>query len=165
MSIQSLLNALNSLSDIHEELLQLAREKQRSVIDNRVDQLMTFTAKESKWIATMEQLNNDVTQFTLQCWTEIGLTAKPASTLADLMQALHRAEHKTALMAAGNRLKGLVHLLKDQNDRNQLLVRQSLEFLEFQIDLLSAPYDEDVTYSPNRNANSGTPRRTFDTRA
>jgi flagellar biosynthesis/type III secretory pathway chaperone len=165
LSIQSLLNTLNSLSDIHEELLQLAREKQRSVIDNRVDQLMTFTAKESKGIAAMEQLNSDVTQFTLQCWTELGLTAKPDLTLAELIQALHRAEQKKALMAAGDRLKEFVKLLKDQNDRNQLLVRQSLEFLEFQIDLLSAPYDEDVTYSPNRPANSGTPRRTFDTRA
>ncbi|BBI36151.1 flagellar protein FlgN [Cohnella abietis] len=165
MSIQSLLNTLNSLSDIHEELLELAHEKQKAVIENRIDQLMTFTAKESKSIATMEQLNRDITQFTLQCWTELGLTPKPASTLADLMQALHRAEHKQALKAAGDRLREQVQLLKDQNERNQLLVRQSLEFLGFQIDLLSAPYDEDMTYSPNRSGSSGTPRRTFDTRA
>jgi FlgN protein len=143
----------------------LAKEKQKSVIDNRVDQLMTFTAKESKAIITMEQLNQDITKYTLLCWAEIGLVAKPTSTLADLIQALPRAEQKSALTIAGERLKEQVHLMKEQNDRNQQLVRQSIEFIAFQIDLLSGPFDDDVTYSPNRPANAGTPRRTFDTRA
>ncbi|WP_256759120.1 flagellar protein FlgN [Cohnella sp. WQ 127256] len=165
MSIENVINTLSNLSDIHEELLLLAREKQRSVIDNRVDQLMTFTAKESKAISSMEQLNRDITQYSIQCWKDLGLNAKPASTLADLIQAFPRADQKSALMLAGDRLKEQVRLLKEQNDRNQQLVRQSLEFIDFQIDLLSAPYDEDMTYSPKRPVNAGTPRRTFDTRA
>lgn len=164
MSIQSLLKALNDLSDIHEDLLQLAHEKQRLVIENRVDQLVALTAKESKAIAAMDKLNDDIRHFTRECWTELGLAQKPGAVLSELVQAVHRVEWKSALTEAADRLKSQIGQLKELNDRNQMLVQQSLDYIRFALDLLSDPYD-DITYSPARPVSGGAPRRTFETQA
>ncbi|WP_123042226.1 flagellar protein FlgN [Cohnella candidum] len=164
MSIHELLNALNGLTDIHEEMLQLAREKQKLVVENRVDRLMTLTAKESKAIAAMEQLNLSIHRYTRECWAELGIAPKPGSTLADLLQAVTKAESKRLLAEAADRLMTSIQQLKEQNERNQLLVRQSLEYIAFQIDLITAPPD-DMTYSPTKSHAAAAPRRSFDTRA
>lgn len=165
MSTQELLNTLNGLSSIHEELLQLAREKQNLVTRNQVDQLMTVTAKETRAISVMEKLNEEIHRHANTCWTEMGIQPQPNATLADLLQAITRVDAKQALTDAADRLGTSVQQLKDLNDRNQILVRQSLEYIAFQIDLLTAPID-DVTYSPpTKSAAAGTPRRSFDTRA
>jgi hypothetical protein len=164
LSIQGLVETLNNLSDIHESLLGLAREKQKLIIDNRVDPLMAITAKETKAIAAIEQLNRDVKRLTDACWVEAGLSPKPGSTVADLIQGLFRAESKLALTKAAERLHHQIEQLKEQNDRNQLLVRQSLDFIAFQIDLFTGP-DDDGTYSPIKSSQTGAPRRMFDTRA
>nr|WP_255570716.1 flagellar protein FlgN [Cohnella sp. CFH 77786] len=160
-----MIDALNNLSDLHEELLQLARDKQKFVIENRVDLLMTVTAKETKAIAVLERMNGDVERLSGACWAELGLSPKPSSTLADLIQAIHRADFKRSLTEAAERLRRQIGQLKEWNERNQMLVRQSLDYIALQIDLFTAP-DDNVTYSsPVKSAPAGTPRRTFDTRA
>ncbi|KIL36693.1 hypothetical protein SD71_06750 [Cohnella kolymensis] len=164
MSIQNLLNTLRSLSDIHEELLQLAQEKQQLVIENRVEQLIAVTGKETKAIGTLERLNKDVSKYTTESLAELGLSSKAGATLVDVIQAMYRADLKAEMLDVAERLRDQVRQLKELNERNQLLVRQSLDYIGFQIELLTAPHD-DVTYSPIHKAKAGTPRRTFDSRA
>lgn len=164
MSIQNLLTTLRGLSDIHEELLLLAQEKQQLVIENRVEQLIAVTGKETRAIGNLERLNSDVSKYTSESLVELGLSPKPGTTLADVIQAMYRADLKSKMIEIAERLKDQVRQLKELNERNQLLVRQSLDYIGFQIELITAPYD-DVTYSPVQTTKAGAPRRTFDSRA
>lgn len=164
MSVTGLLNALNGLADLHEQLLALAREKQRAVIENRIDQLMTVTAKESKAISAMERLNDEVNGLAGECRKEMGLVQSPGATLADLLQAVYKPEWKIALADAAERLKTQVAQLKEINERNQLLVRHSLDYIQFQFDLIAGPVD-DVTYASPTSTGVSSSRRIFDTRA
>jgi len=165
VNIAGLLHALDELSGIHEQLIGLAEEKQQLIVHNEVDRLMAATAKESKHIAEIERVNRDVQQFTRACWSEIGIVPNERTTLADLLAAIVQEDCKRPLHDAANRLRDAVGRLKQINDRNQQLVRQTLEYINFQVDLLSAPLD-DGTYAPTpKPAASGTARRMFDTRA
>jgi hypothetical protein len=156
--------ALDGLSNIYEELLQLSRHKQQLIVHNRVDELITVTAQETKAVTVIHKMETEVNRLADECRAGIGITPNPASTLADLIQAVHQADWKTSLGQAAERLSELVGKLKEQNNRNQMLVRDSLNYIGFQIDLFTAPF-ENVTYSPTKSAPTGLARRTFDTKA
>lgn len=164
MSAQGLLKVLGELADFHDEMVKLAQEKQKCVIENRVDQLMTITAKETRAISVLERLGGELQSAAVECWKELGMAPKPNSTLSDLMQAITRTDLKRDLSQAAERLSGAIRQLKEINERNQQLVRQSLDWIAFQIDLFTAPYD-DVTYSAPQAGGYRTPIRSFDTRA
>ncbi|MCC3374080.1 flagellar protein FlgN [Cohnella sp. REN36] len=168
MSIQGLLTTLETLTDIHEEMLQLAREKVRIVVENRVEELVALTAKETRVVARMEDCYRTMTQETAGGWAELGMAPRPSVKLSDLIQAVHRADRKSELTELAKKLRGQHEELKVLNERNQLLVRQSLEHIQFELDLIAGPYDQDVTYSPNAGQQAyqgGSARRMFDTRA
>ncbi|MBB6671523.1 flagellar protein FlgN [Cohnella nanjingensis] len=168
MSIQGLLTTLEALTDIHEEMLQLARDKVRIVVENKVEDLVALTAKETRVVSRLESCYRDMTQETAGGWAELGLAPRPSVKLSDLIQAVHRADRKSELTELALKLRSQHEELKVLNERNQMLVRQSLDYIQFELDLIAGPYDQDVTYSPNAgqsNYQGGTSRRMFDTRA
>lgn len=168
MSFQGLLIALNSLIDIHDELLQLARDKVTIVVQNDVDALMALTAKETRLIARLEDSFREMGSSAAGSWKEIGLTARPGSRLSDLIQAVPRADHKTELRALTAKLKERHNELKVINERNQLLIQQSLELIRYELDLIAGPSEQEITYAPTSAGQGyvgGASRRSFDTRA
>ncbi|MDF0753089.1 flagellar protein FlgN, partial [Marinobacter sp. 71-i] len=58
--------------------------------------------------------------------------------------------------------------LKVINERNQLLIQQSLELIRYELDLIAGPSEQEITYAPTSAGQGyvgGASRRSFDTRA
>ena len=140
---------MNELSDLHDEMLQLARQKTKLVIENQVNSLIQLTNKESKLLDQIEKKAREVRQLTQASLVRLGIAARPHHKLSDLMQAIPSAEAKQALQDAAERLEERVRSLQEINRHNQKLVRQALILTEDQLAIMSgAPQDEPVYRAP-----------------
>lgn len=168
MSFQELKTALEHLSSVLDEMLPLAKGKSDLIVRNKVEDLVALTSRELRLTARMEESYREVERATASCWAELGIRPRPGSALANLIQAIHRIEEKSALSELARRLREKHDELKAHNERNQLLVKQSLEWIDYELNLIAGPFDQEATYSPNvvNPSYSGSSyRRMFDTRA
>ncbi len=151
-----------------DEMLPLARDKSDVIIRNKVEELVSLTSRELRITARMEEHYREIERATSACWTELGMRMRPDRTLSDLVQAIPRLEDKRALTEQAKALKAKHDELKTLNERNQLLVKQSLDWIDYELHLIAGPLEQEITYSSDAATQSysgGSYRRVFDARA
>jgi FlgN protein. len=166
--VQELKESLTGLSGILDELLLLSRDKTRLLVENKVDEIVALTSKELKAVARMDAQYGAVEKATAACLAEMGFHALTTGTLANLIKIIPRFDEKKALNDIALDLKEKHDELKERNNRNQLLARQSLDYIGYELDLISAPLQTEVTYSPSaiqQSYGENSYRRMFDTKA
>ncbi|MFD2331478.1 flagellar protein FlgN [Cohnella sp. GCM10020058] len=168
MSFLQLKKALEELNVMLDEMLPLARDKSEVIVRNKVEDLVSLTSRELRLTARMEEHYREIERATSSCWTELGLRARPERTLADLIQAIPRYDGKRALTDLASKLKEKHAELKILNERNQLLVKQSLDWIDYELHLIAGPLEQEITYSSSvatQSYSGGSYRRVFDARA
>lgn len=166
MSIQSLLETMARLQEAHEELLQLAQKKTRILVENDLDQLNLIVNKESKWVRTISEANNQRLQITNSYLISRGYNPNPLITVSDLIKVIFNAQEKQGLSQAQQKLVEIINQLKSINGFNQQLIEQSLSFIDYTVDLvLGAPEDDVVYRNPSLQASGVKRQGIFDTKA
>ncbi|MCY9665110.1 flagellar protein FlgN [Paenibacillus alginolyticus] len=166
MSIQPLLETMDKLQEAHEALLVLARDKTQVIVKNEINQLNIIVNKESKWIRTIAEANQQRIQDIGSYLISRGYNPNPKVTISDLIKVIFKAEEKQALTGAQQKLLVTIKEIKDCNNLNQQLIEQSLSFINYTIDLvLGAPEDDVVYQNPNQQAHGTKRSGIFDTKA
>jgi flagellar biosynthesis/type III secretory pathway chaperone len=145
MSVQVIVEILQKQSEVYERLLELADEKTPVLVRNDVQQLNAIMLQERKLVKRAEEL--EVSRMT---HTNIFFANMRShyrlGKLTDLIKAVSNADEKVALNQYHRRLTELLDELKRKNDLNQQLIEQSLEFLDFSIQLLVDDPSDEYTY-------------------
>jgi len=168
LRFQELKTALEELAAMLDEMLPLAQAKPDVIVQNKVEDLVALTSRELRLTARIEEHYRKLETTTASCWGELGLRARPGSSLANLIEAIPRLEEKRALSELARGLKEKHDEIKVLNERNQLLVKQSLEWIDYELNLIAGPLEQETTYSPDlvsQNYSGGSYRRVFDARA
>ncbi|WNR44690.1 flagellar protein FlgN [Paenibacillus roseipurpureus] len=158
MSIQPLLVTMNTLQEAHEALLELAKSKTQVLINNQVDELNAVVNRENKWIRAISDANQQRIQIISSYLISRGYNPNPKITVSDLIKVIFKAEEKQALREAQEKLLATIEELKSSNVINQQLIEQSLAFVDYSIDLIFGPPEDDVVYK-NPNQNKGMSRQ------
>lgn len=166
VTIQPILELIDKLYAIHEELLELAKEKTPVLVGNDINQLNRIIHKENKLIrqiADMEQLRVQVIGEYL---ISRGYNPDPRVTISDMVRIVFKAEEKKALTEGQKRLLDRLNELRKQNEINQKLLEQSLAFVNFSVELLAGDPDQDIIYKRPAGPMSVSARNgIFDTKA
>ena len=166
MSIQPLLETMNILQEAHEALLDLARDKTQVLVQNDINQLNLIVNKESKWVRTIAEADQQRLQLISSYLISRGYNPNPKITISDLVKVIFKAEDKQALSQAQQKLLVTIKELKDSNTINQQLIEQSLSFINYTIDLVLGAPDDDVVYqNPHHHAFGAKRAGIFDTKA
>jgi len=170
VSVQAVLQQLNDLIGLHERLLELSREKRSVLVGNAVDELTRLTNAERRLIGQIEESERELFAAARAFLQDKGVrpTARPAMT--ELIRYTFHAGERAELIAARAKLNELINRLKEANELNQQLIRQSLDFIRFSIDLLSGAPEDDLMYQnpqhqEEKQAGSYPNRNYFDARA
>jgi flagellar biosynthesis/type III secretory pathway chaperone len=166
VTINSVLETLEKLIEIHQELILLAKEKTPVLVENQVDHLNSIMHKENKLIKQVEELDRLRVKDTAEYLLSRGYSPDPRVTISDLIKIIFKADQKKALSEVQQRLYSIMMELRKLNDVNQKLTEQSLAFINFSIDLFVQTPEQDAFYqNPHQQANNAIRNGLFDTRA
>ncbi|MFE5324117.1 flagellar protein FlgN [Paenibacillus sp. NPDC056579] len=166
MAFEALIQTMTTLNDIHESLLELGERKKQVLIRNDVEQLMQIVAKENKLIKQINELDGQRVEAIGQYMIEKGYKPNPKVTVSDLTKIVFNVDDKKLLLGKQKQLMGTIQKLREMNQLNQQLIEHSLAFIEYSIDIIAGPPDNDFTYQKPQQQTYGSKRPgLFDTKA
>ncbi len=154
MSIPTIITILEKMLTLHSYLYELTVRKEEVVKANKVDELQQITREEKQYTRAIVQLEKQRAELsdgkTVTELTEMG-TPTEKSTLLDLKA----------------RLTETIANIQKQNELNQLLLQQSLQFVTMTLNTLN-PQPNAVNYEKPANTKksvSAPARSLFDSKA
>lgn len=158
MSAEALITALKKLQSLHESLYQLALKKTDILKKNDLDALQQLLKEEQQHIHAINVIEKERQQAAQHfLGRETGVTISDCIDAAEPDMATSLSHLKESIVAA-------VAQLQEQNELNQTLVFQSLQYINLSLDLLR-PSDDKATYSkPDQQPKKATVKGLFDSK-
>ncbi|WP_417898896.1 flagellar export chaperone FlgN [Bacillus haimaensis] len=154
MSISAIITTLEKLATLHDYQYELTVRKADIVKNNSLEDLQNLNKEEQKFLKAISQLEQQ------------RLALSNNKTITDLMVEA-TDEEKTALLQLKERLSISIKHIQEQNELNQQLLQQSLQFITVTLNTLTQEPSA-VTYEKGANIkkNTNTPTRSmFDSKA
>lgn len=168
MSLQALSHNLREIVNTNQQIYDLAMQKKEVLIAGDIEALATLVQRESELIKVISALENGRQQLVNTIIAEYRLTQTEPIRVSDLLAVLPNSEAKTELGQLFDELSKLLSDLGVANQLNQELIENSLQFVNYSIDLFTDPEDDRVYQKPIAHDNGTAPyqrRSIFDTRA
>lgn len=142
-SVEQLIQALNKEYEIYERVLEIAEKKKRIIIEGKIKDLDDITSKEQTMIISIGKLENIRTAILKNIAYELSLDK--AENISKLIQHLDE-ENKERVLAIKDKFNDILETIKDKNELNNKLIKQSLEYIEFNKNLLTSLENQGSTY-------------------
>ncbi|ARF18207.1 flagellar protein FlgN [Sporosarcina ureae] len=147
MSIEPILTTLNHLEKLHTSLLRLSNDKTALLKSGDVGGIDQLLKEEQAHLAAIVQMDQKRLQEVKQYMAAQGRVVPAEPTMTQLIEVANEPD-KEQLAEAKDRLLHAIHELKQQNELNQQLTYQSLQFVNLSLDMVR-PRPETVNYSKN----------------
>ena len=147
MELSIILGTLEKLEKMHRSLYELALKKTDLVKSNQIEELDLILKTEQAHVAAIETLEQQRQNQVKQYLTEKAFSYTGTPTVAHLIEAAHGEPLQAELKVIRERLIEVVEQLKAQNDLNQKLVFQSLQFVNLSLNMMRPQQQEQVNYS------------------
>ncbi|WP_062199955.1 flagellar protein FlgN [Massilibacterium senegalense] len=158
MEATAIVQLLDTFIQTHQELNQLAKEKEQAVIHSDLEQIKTIIQKETMYVKMLEQLERQREQIAKQVIQTGDRSLKAMLPFFHEQDQVTMIERQQTLMAE-------IETLQYQNALNQQLIFDSLKFINLSLDL-AQPVDPFARYSDRTDEEDGRPVRSmFDTKA
>ncbi|QCR31491.1 flagellar protein FlgN [Lysinibacillus sp. SGAir0095] len=165
MSVQSIISILERLEKMHKSLLELSFHKTELVKKGDMEGLDTIIKNEQSHVAAIEVLEKQRQQMVTDYLRAKGIALADTPTVADVIEAAESDNERKRLEDIRNELMSVIADLSKQNDLNQKLVFQSLQFVNMSLDMLR-PRPEEINYSGKTRSETATPKKSmFDSQA
>lgn len=141
-----IIQLLNDLTILYKNLNEMAKEKTEIVKNNDIEVLQKLIKVENKHIRDIRKLEGNLFKEAEAFLQGKGVSAEKAT----ISMVIEKAEEdeKAILIQGKNTLENELYELKKQNDLNQQLLEQSLQFVEMSLDLLMPDIDA-YNYDPS----------------
>lgn len=133
--VEQLIRTLKGEQEIYNEVAALAEKKKQIIIDGNLKELEQITKREQEIVGILIKLENLRSQTAEELAVESGI-ASPG-TLRDLIPYLPQ-ESQAEVMTLQDHLKGSIKAVHEWNELNEKLLQQSLEIVEFNLNLISS---------------------------
>ncbi|OQA25965.1 MAG: FlgN protein [Firmicutes bacterium ADurb.Bin354] len=163
--IDNIVTILNRENEEYTVLVGLSREKTPIIIKGDLDALNAVTEKEQEVVARIQKLERDRIS-TMKDIAEVTNRKQEELKLADLIEMMNnRPAEQKKLREVHDRLKTTMKNVVTVNDQNRVLLKNSLDMVQFEMNLLqsmrqapeTADYNKDA-YSTGTIMGSGTKR-------
>ena len=136
--IDELVNVMSQENDIYRELIPIAEEKTRVIIKNDLDALQKITEQEQLTIEKITALEKKREEVVINIGTVLSRDPKELNMKALIKIMGKQPEEQKALSRIHDELDGNLRRLVTINDRNKELINQSLEMIEFNMNLIQS---------------------------
>lgn len=146
MTITTILETLTKLERMHKSLMELGKQKTEYVKVGDMEQLDALLKKEQMHVAAVETLEFQRQQQVKDYLQAKGIAVPETPTMTDVIEVTEGAEREQ-LVQMRESLLTVVNELKELNKLNQKLVMQSLQFVNFSLDLVKPQRHQTNTFN------------------
>lgn len=164
MSIDNILQSLTKLDMLHKSLLEVAYKKTEAIKTGDMDSLNQLLKDEQAHVAGISQLEQQRQTEVTDYLRAKGIAPTDNPTVALVLENTNTEEEKAQLTKARNNLLLTLETLKQQNDLNQKLTMQSLQFVNLTLDALR-PKPDQINYSRSEVQSPSKDKTYFDSQA
>jgi flagellar biosynthesis/type III secretory pathway chaperone len=136
--IDELVNTMSQENDIYRELIPIAEEKTRVIIKNDLDALQKITEQEQLTIEKINALEKKREEVVINIGTVLSRDPKELNMKALIKIMGKQPEEQKELSRIHDELNVNLRRLVTINDRNKELINQSLEMIEFNMNLIQS---------------------------
>ncbi|VBB09433.1 flgn protein [Lucifera butyrica] len=144
---ENLLAALTAMLDICRTLLTVSEDKQKTLVDGNVDELLTITRQEEHLLWEFEQAGQKRRAATKELDAAFGSPEQSFSP--EKLASMAETEEAGRFLAINKEIAGITLKLDKINKLNHELVKQGLTFANFTVGVLTGS-KADSTYGPQR---------------
>ena len=136
--MEELISTLSQEKELYLALLPIAEEKTKAIVANDLDLLQEITNREQLAVGRIGALERKRDEVITNMGIVLG--RKPQElTLAELIRVTEKQpKDRAALTELKDALGVAVKKLADVNERNNVLIRQSLDMIQFNMNLLQS---------------------------
>jgi flagellar biosynthesis/type III secretory pathway chaperone len=156
---ERLIEILEKESALYRDILDLSRHKTNTIVEGRVSQLEQLTGVEQRLLLSVGGLEQQREEVVDQLARRLGIPADELNISVAVEQA--EDELKEKLVALKEEIENTLKDLKEVNDLNSELIKKSLEYIDFSINLIAGG-PEDVTYDAKKGRDKGKGASFFD---
>ncbi|MBM7570247.1 flagellar protein FlgN [Aquibacillus albus] len=162
MSVKPIVEALDKLTQLHQSLLKLSKDKTESLKKGSIDQLQALLVQERKHVQAINQLEEKRMKL-VENWAITNQLDPAAINVSSMLEILKQDSDKELLKNATTQLAEIMVELKQQEKLNQELTQQSLQFVQLTMDMIS-PTLRNMNYGNSAKQQSNN-RSVFDSKA
>ncbi|WP_077624760.1 flagellar protein FlgN [Sediminibacillus massiliensis] len=162
MSVKPIVESLKNIAKLHESLLSISKDKTNCLKEGDTDKLQKLLVQERKHVQAINQLETKRQELVGE-WAALNNMKPGEATVSAMIEKLDDHLDKTDLEKQFHHLTDVLIELKKQEQLNQELTEQSLQFLEFSIDMLD-PSIKNMNYGTGTGQQSNK-RSLFDSKA
>lgn len=166
MSIEHILQSLSVLTDVHNELHDISKQKTEVLTNGATENLQSILIEEQTLIRKLEQAEKKrealVNEWFMQHDYEL-----EERTITNILNLLSEKEDKVRLERAAINLTKAITQLRDSEQLNSALLQQSMHFIQASLNMLQ-PTIQSVNYDREKKTKQDSQfneRSMFDSRA
>jgi flagellar biosynthesis/type III secretory pathway chaperone len=136
--IQELIQTLQSEEKLYLELIPVATKKTRVIIDNDLASLQQITEQEQLVVEKINVLERKREEVIVNIGTVINRSPKMLTMKMIISLMGKQPEEQKQLSVIHDSLKATLNTIVEINNRNKSLIQQSLEMIEFNMNLVQS---------------------------
>nr|WP_236587704.1 flagellar protein FlgN [Tumebacillus amylolyticus] len=134
--MKPLFSVVEALLREHQQLLELAERKKKVLVENDMDSLNAIVQEETGHIHRIERLESERQGAGRLLAVRAGL--RPDQLTAQrVAEFAETPEERARITQLTEKLRDVILKLKDLNDLNQMLIQQSLDFIQSTVEALT----------------------------
>lgn len=160
ISVKKLIDVLNRESIIYEGILKLSKEKTDVIVKGKVTELEGITRAEQTLILQLGKLEEEREALVGELAGQLG--KKPEEITVSELEKILPAEQSRELKESSSKMTGLINELRGTNGVNSKLIKNSLDYIDFSINILSNAGSSGDIYGKSGQSNDSGKRNLFD---
>lgn len=160
LAASKLIEVLNKEASLYEEILALSKNKKDIIVNGNVSELESITKLEQSMILRLGKLENEREDLASRLADELGFGTTEI-TLKALSSRLPK-EQAIEMDSCCKKLSAVLNELKETNSLNSKLIKNSLDYINFSINILSSVGPSDNNYVNSGEAITSKSRNFFD---
>lgn len=150
-----MIEIVKKLSDYHQQLLQLSKQKTDLIKDAKSEELVKVLVKERQLIQQIEQVENERESVVNQFFKTKGIEPQD-KTVTELLTHVTHLEEKRLLEQSVTSLIEQIVLLREREQLNNTLLQQSMQFVQLTLEMLQ-PESKNIHYGDHAMKKQASP--------
>jgi len=155
-----LVEVLEQETAIYEDILELSRKKTDTIVEGKVPELENITKQEQTLVSKVHKLESVRLSLLQELSGQLGM--KPEKMALSVLVEQMQGKEAEKLKVLQNKIAGILSELKNVNELNSRLIKNSLEYIDFSINLLAAAGAEGNNYGKTGQVTGHKKRNLFD---
>ena len=151
---EELIRVLQEEQELYRDLIPIAEEKTRVIVKNNLQSLQEITAREQQAIEKLNALERRREEIIVNMATVLNRDPRTLK-LKNMVKILEkRPEEQKKLAELYDLLTASIRQLSEINERNKVLINQSLEMIQFEMNLIQSTRMSPGSGNYNKQASS-----------